>query len=54
MKIDKIEVIPVSVPYKHDEISSRVSRSGITEIIVKNAVNPKTPANEDMNINFFE
>ena len=35
MKIDKIEVIPVSVPYKHDEISSRVSRSGITEIIVK-------------------
>ena len=35
MKIDKIEIYPVSVPYKHDEISSRVSRSGITEIIVK-------------------
>ena len=33
MKIDKVELIPVSVPYKHDEISSRVSRSGITEII---------------------
>ncbi|MAE08905.1 MAG: hypothetical protein CL661_09125 [Bacteroidetes bacterium] len=35
MKIDKVELIPVSVPYKHDEISSRVSRSGITEIIIK-------------------
>ena len=35
MKIDSIEVIPVSVPYKHDEISSVVNRSGITEVIVK-------------------
>jgi len=35
MKIDRIDIFPVSVPYKHDEISSRVSRSGITEIIVK-------------------
>ena len=35
MKIERTDIFPVSVPYKHDEISSRVSRSGITEIIVK-------------------
>ena len=35
MKIDRIEVIPVSVPYKKSEVSSVVNRSGITEVIVK-------------------
>jgi len=35
MKIDKIEFIPVSVPYKLIEKSSRVYRSGVSDIIVK-------------------
>ena len=35
MKIDRIEVIPVSVPYKKSEVSSVVNRSGITEVLVK-------------------
>ena len=39
MKIDSIEVIPVSVPYKHQEISSVVDRAGITEVIVKMKTN---------------
>ena len=35
MKIDKIDFYPVSVPYKLIEKSSRVYRSGVTDIIVK-------------------
>ena len=35
MKIDKIEFIPVSIPYKLIEKSSRVYRSGVSDIIVK-------------------
>ena len=35
MKIDRVDVFPISVPYKRDEVSSQVNRSGITEIIVK-------------------
>ena len=39
MKIESIELIPVSVPYKHQEISSVVDRAGITEVIVKMKTN---------------
>ena len=35
MKIDKIEFIPVSVPYKLIEKSSRVYRSGVSDIYSK-------------------
>ena len=35
MKIDKIDFFPVSVPYKLIEKSSRVYRSGVSDIIVK-------------------
>lgn len=35
MKIDKIDFYPVSVPYKLIEKSSRVYRSGVTDIIIK-------------------
>ena len=35
MKIIRLETWTVSVPYLHDEISSRVARSGVTDTIVK-------------------
>jgi len=35
MKIDKIDLYPVSVPYKVIEKSSRVYRSGVSDIIIK-------------------
>lgn len=35
MKITRLETWTVSVPYLHDEISSRVARSGVTDTIVK-------------------
>ena len=35
MKIDKIDLYPVSVPYKIIEKSSRVYRSGVSDIIIK-------------------
>jgi L-alanine-DL-glutamate epimerase-like enolase superfamily enzyme len=35
MKIVALETVIVSVPYKHDEISSRVYRGGVTDVIVK-------------------
>lgn len=35
MKIVRLETWNVSVPYLHDEISSRVSRSGVTDTIVR-------------------
>jgi len=35
MKIDKIDFYPVSVPYKLIEKSSRVYRSGVSDIIIK-------------------
>ena len=36
MKVDKIEVFPVSVPYRNvEKNSSGVSRSGVSDVIVK-------------------
>jgi L-alanine-DL-glutamate epimerase-like enolase superfamily enzyme len=35
MKITKLEFIPVSVAYKHREVSSLVNRDGVTDVIVK-------------------
>ena len=35
MKIAKIDLFPVSVPYKLIEKSSRVYRSGVSDIIIK-------------------
>ncbi|MER8447834.1 mandelate racemase/muconate lactonizing enzyme family protein [Mesorhizobium sp. M1066] len=35
MKIAAVEFIPVSIPYKHAEISSRVARGGVTDVVVK-------------------
>ena len=35
MKISKLEFLPVSVPYTHREVSSRVNRDGVTDVVVK-------------------
>ena len=35
MEIEKLEFIPVSVPYTHREVSSLVNRDGVTDVIVK-------------------
>src|SRR6185436_7409414 len=35
MKISRLETWTLSVPYLHDEISSRVARSGVTDTIIK-------------------
>src|SRR5688572_25246166 len=35
MKITRLETWTLSVPYIHDEISSRVARSGVTDTIVR-------------------
>jgi L-Ala-D/L-Glu epimerase len=35
MKITRIEPIVVSVPYKHREVSTRVQRDGVTDVLVK-------------------
>ena len=35
MKIAKIDLYPVSVPYKLIERSSRIYRSGVSDIIIK-------------------
>lgn len=35
MRIAKLETFPVRVPYKHDELSSIVARSGVSDVIVK-------------------
>jgi glucarate dehydratase len=35
MKITKVETFGVNIPYKHPEVSSLISRLGITDIIVK-------------------
>lgn len=35
MKIERLETFIVSVPYRHDEVSSRVQRGGVTDTIVK-------------------
>ncbi|HEX4525357.1 MAG TPA: mandelate racemase/muconate lactonizing enzyme family protein [Gaiellaceae bacterium] len=35
MKIATVELIPVSVPYRHREISSQVARDGVSDVLVK-------------------
>ena len=35
MKIARIETIPVSVPYRHREVSSQVARDGVSDVLVK-------------------
>lgn len=35
MKIASIETIPVSVPYRHREVSSQVARDGVSDVLVK-------------------
>lgn len=35
MKISKLETFPVSVAYKHNEVSSIINRGGVSDVIVK-------------------
>jgi glucarate dehydratase len=35
VKIEAIDLFPVSIPYRHLELSSRVSRGGVTDVIVR-------------------
>lgn len=35
MKIERVDLIPISIPYKHAEVSSRVSRGGVTDVVVR-------------------
>jgi len=35
MKVARIEFIPVSIPYRHAEVSSRVARGGVTDVVVR-------------------
>jgi L-alanine-DL-glutamate epimerase-like enolase superfamily enzyme len=35
MKITQLEATPVSVPYRHREVSSQVSRDGVTDIVIR-------------------
>lgn len=35
MKIARLETFPVSIPYTHPEISSRVRRGGVSDLVVK-------------------
>jgi L-alanine-DL-glutamate epimerase-like enolase superfamily enzyme len=35
LKIEAIDLIPVSVPYRHLELSARVSRGGVTDVVVR-------------------
>ena len=35
LKISKLETFIVNVRYTHDEVSSRIVRSGVTEVVVK-------------------
>ncbi|HEY7396890.1 MAG TPA: hypothetical protein VH538_01195, partial [Gaiellaceae bacterium] len=35
MRIAALETIPVSVPYRHREISSQVARDGVSDVLVK-------------------
>jgi L-Ala-D/L-Glu epimerase len=35
MKVATVEAIPVSVPYRHREISSQVARDGVSDVLVK-------------------
>jgi L-alanine-DL-glutamate epimerase-like enolase superfamily enzyme len=35
MKIESVQVTPVSIPYRHREVSTRVSRAGVTNVVVR-------------------
>ena len=35
MKIETVQTIPVSVPYRHREVSSQVARDGVSDVLVK-------------------
>ncbi len=35
MKVARVETIPVSVPYRHRELSSQVARDGVSDVLVK-------------------
>jgi glucarate dehydratase len=35
MRVASLETIPVSVPYTHREVSTRVKRDGVTDVLVK-------------------
>ena len=35
MKIAAIDLLPVSIPYRHAELSSRVSRGGVSDVVVR-------------------
>jgi L-alanine-DL-glutamate epimerase-like enolase superfamily enzyme len=35
MKVAAIETIPVSIPYRHRELSSQVARDGVSDVLVK-------------------
>jgi len=35
MKIAKIDLVPVSIGYRHRELSARVSRDGVTDVVVR-------------------
>ncbi len=35
MKIARVETIPVSVPYRHRELSAQVARDGVSDVLVK-------------------
>ena len=35
MKVERVETIPVSVPYRHRELSSQVARDGVSDVLVK-------------------
>jgi L-alanine-DL-glutamate epimerase-like enolase superfamily enzyme len=39
VKIATVETIPVSVPYRHREISSQVARDGVSDVLVKLTTN---------------
>ena len=35
MKVTKVETLPLSIPYAHDEVSSHIVRGGATNVVVK-------------------
>jgi L-alanine-DL-glutamate epimerase-like enolase superfamily enzyme len=35
VKIASVELLPVSIPYRHVELSSRVSRGGVSDVVVR-------------------
>ena len=35
MKVARVEAIPVSVPYRHREVSSQVARDGVSDVLVR-------------------